>query len=274
MWKNSTITKKDQDDNVDNTGIWDDPSSFMTDNENQDAGNSVETEEELFKKKCLEKASKKSSFDKDLRYILKLFPSSTVTGIIVKINVGKDGKLEYNKKVGGNFFDEKTLILVDESSNVLLVFEEEEHKVITNQITNNVHILDKYIFSQETVINKKCVPSKVPDHIMVHLVFKDDNKVDNSETKEEAFKKRCLERASKKEINFFDKYYKKEEKGICSWLEMKKHPEWKDEYKNNLEIKLVNMCKSCGKKARKGCCEKYGTKNRSKRWMVIGWSKC
>ena len=35
--------------------------------------------------------------------------------------------------------------------------------------------------------------------------------------------------------------------GMCSWKEMKQNPEWKDEYENNLEIKKVHMCKSCGK---------------------------
>lgn len=44
-------------------------------------------------------------------------------------------------------------------------------------------------------------------------------------------------------------------------------------YKKYLEIKKVQICKSCGKKSLKGCCSGYNASNRSVLTMVIGWSK-
>jgi hypothetical protein len=50
---------------------------------------------------------------------------------------------------------------------------------------------------------------------------------------------------------------------------MKKHPEWKKEYRENIDIKKVQICKSCNKKLGYN----YSSVNRSMLTMVIGWSK-
>jgi len=224
----------------------------------------------------------KEKKQKDLKYIEDLFGSNIVTGLIIKIKPCDGGNTDYKEKTGVDFLDENTLILIDENDNVLLVFKEEEHKIKTNRITDTVHILDKYEFNPETIIRKKCVPAQVPGHLMDHLVFyqvhsmidlPNNNSVDNggSETKEEIFRKEYLEVASEKKANFFSKYYK--EGGMCSLKEMKKHPMWKDEYRNNLKVERVHMCKSCKQQWLKGCCEEYSRKNRIMWQMVIGWSK-
>ncbi len=58
-----------------------------------------------------------------------------------------------------------------------------------------------------------------------------------------------------------------------------KNKEWNKEYEDLVEVKLVNICKSCGllprsmkgSKAYKGCCADYSSSNRVKIKMVIGW---
>ena len=62
----------------------------------------------------------------------------------------------------------------------------------------------------------------------------------------DAWRKTNLEEASMREASFFRTHYN--EGGICSWKEMKKNPEWKDEYGNNLKVKNVHICRSCKKK--------------------------
>jgi hypothetical protein len=55
------------------------------------------------------------------------------------------------------------------------------------------------------------------------------------------------------------------------FADVKKHPEWNSRYYLGIETKFVNICKSCGSKAIKGCCSEYSSVNRKKLKMVIGW---
>ena len=237
---------------------------------------------------------RKKRYEKESRYIEDLFGSSIITGIIVKVIPSDDGNTDYREKTGKDFLKEKTLIFGDENFNIFLVFKEEKSKVKTNRIANTVHIMGKYEFNKNTIIHKMEVPAKVPAHLMDHLVFYNNSVVDNivynssgvgsnrtspligvggGDEKTEVFVKNRLEFASKKEEKFFTIYYKKEEGGMCSWKEMKKHPEWKDEYKNNLEIQGIQMCLSCGKQSKKDCCPNYSGRNRSVKRMVIGYTR-
>jgi hypothetical protein len=70
--------------------------------------------------------------------------------------------------------------------------------------------------------------------------------------------------------NFFEKNYKPG--GMCSLKEMKRHPEWKDEYAKRIEVRKMHMCKSCKRKWMKGCCKNYSQENRVMIKMVIGWN--
>lgn len=55
--------------------------------------------------------------------------------------------------------------------------------------------------------------------------------------------------------------------------EMKRHPEWQTKYIGQVDLKDVNMCKSCTKRAYIGCCPEYSALNRKKVRMVLGWHK-
>jgi len=59
---------------------------------------------------------------------------------------------------------------------------------------------------------------------------------------------------------------------MISLKNLRNNPEWRKEYEKELEIKLINICKSCRKKANKGCCFDYHSTNRTKIKMVIGWN--
>lgn len=44
---------------------------------------------------------------------------------------------------------------------------------------------------------------------------------------------------------------------MVSLADVRKHPEWKNEYLKDTKTNFVNICKSCGLKAIKGCCMEY-----------------
>lgn len=60
--------------------------------------------------------------------------------------------------------------------------------------------------------------------------------------------------------------------GMIPIKDVKRNPEWKDEYLEHITTKLVNVYKSCRKRAYKGCCFDYSANNRTKVKMVVGWS--
>ena len=61
--------------------------------------------------------------------------------------------------------------------------------------------------------------------------------------------------------------------GMMSLKVLKRNPGWKAEYEDNLTIKRIHMCKSCGSRAFSGCCSGYSTKNRKQMMMVLEWSE-
>ena len=60
---------------------------------------------------------------------------------------------------------------------------------------------------------------------------------------------------------------------MISLKELKRDPEWKNEYLQCLDARFVNICKSCKCSAFKGCCPGYSTTNRKKIKMVFGWDE-
>ena len=70
--------------------------------------------------------------------------------------------------------------------------------------------------------------------------------------------------------DFFSRNYDKG--GMISLKEVKRHPEWKQDYGQLVYTKFVHICKSCKSKAYAGCCSGYSAVNRKKVKMVLGWS--
>ena len=71
------------------------------------------------------------------------------------------------------------------------------------------------------------------------------------------------------ENDFFSKNYK--QGNYYRFADMKRHPDWISEYKNQVKTKKINICKSCRKRFLKGCCSEYDKKNRSTVTMVVDW---
>lgn len=59
--------------------------------------------------------------------------------------------------------------------------------------------------------------------------------------------------------------------GMCPLKRISRHPEWKPAYKDEIETKKLNICKSCEQRWINGCCESYSRTNRTIWVMVIGW---
>lgn len=74
-------------------------------------------------------------------------------------------------------------------------------------------------------------------------------------------------RISKK--SFFERNFKRG--GMIPIKEMRMHPEWKEKYLDDAEVKDIHMCKSCPNRSHSGCCPEYSASNRKMIRMVIGW---
>ncbi len=61
-------------------------------------------------------------------------------------------------------------------------------------------------------------------------------------------------------------------KYMVPFKEVKKDPKWKTEYEKYVQTKRIHMCKSCKRKAHKGCCPEYSSFNRVMIKMVVGWN--
>jgi len=210
---------------------------------------------------------KKKKYEDELGYILNLFTSYTIEGIIIKIDASEDGDSDYKEKTGVNFLEEETLILGDDDNDAFLIFRKEKDKVAsTKDITKNIHVINSYNFESGSIIHKKCRPAKVPNHLRAHLALVNVNIYNNIVNNFNNMKI-----SPEGEEDFFSKNYKKG--GMCSLKQMKRHPEWKDEYENKIETKRVHICKSCKGKWMKDCCEDYSRKNRVMLKMVVGWQE-
>ena len=201
---------------------------------------------------------KKRRYKEELEYIRIFFPS-VVEGTIIKIDASEDGGFEYEEKTGVNFLEEKTLILGDSDNNAFLVFKKEKG-VATKDITNSVHVIDKYDFDPESIIHKKREPSEIPKHLKIYITIV--NVMNNNNNLN-------VTKNSRKNDTFLERNYRRG--GMCSLKQIKRHPEWREEYRNEIKTKRVHICKSCGKEWMKKCCKEYSQENRVMWMMVIGW---
>jgi len=196
--------------------------------------------------------------------------------------------------------DEETLILGDENNNVYLVFEKIDKLVTTKNITKNVHVTDNYRYCQGSIIHKKHEVTPVPIYLKYIIInntiinnFHSLNISNNQfDIKQVQIQKNQspiiptvvdvskLERAefsaSSPGLNldsniFLENNYIRG--GMCPLANMRQHPEWVPEYRKNVEVKRINICKSCRNRFIKGCCPEYSSKNKTMQTMVIGWHK-
>jgi hypothetical protein len=152
----------------------------------------------------------------------------------------------------------------------ILVFKQCEEQ-LNLQSSDRLQVLSHYSFIQGSMILSKEKIAEIPRPLK-DLLIKGDYQT--------AY--RWLFRAKDTHIpssfeemidNVYDplsKYYNEGE--MISLKQIKRNPVWKKENEKQLEIKLVHICKSCGKKANKHCCSNYHSSNRVKIKMIIGWS--
>lgn len=194
--------------------------------------------------------------------------------VTIKLDASDDSDKEYRKKFGVNFMDEDTLIIGDDMNNVLMVYQD-DNKVVTEDLTSLIHVLDKLCITPQCIIHKRSEPSKAPPHIKINLTFvqnniQNANTIQNAHTIQNNFAKLQV---SSTDINtaqcYLENYFKRG--GICSLKKISRHPEWKAVYRDEIETKKLNICKSCEQRWLKGCCENYSRTNRTIWVMVIGW---
>ena len=205
------------------------------------------------------KEIKRKRYEEGMEYLKRFFSFPVVEGTIVKLDVCEDNTSveDYKDKTGVYFLDENTLILGDEDNNIYLVFRKEEDEFVKH-VAETIHVMGTYEYDIESVIHKRHEPARIPAHLRPLIVI--NNTINNFSTLKIS-----------EEENFFEKNYKRG--GMCFLKDMKSHPEWMDEYKDRVQVKRVNICKSCRRKAKKGCCKYYSAENRVMLMMVIGWHK-
>jgi hypothetical protein len=197
---------------------------------------------------------------RDKVYLETLFPEvGNIEGIILRLQV-EGGYNNYKSKIKDPM-SENTLILRDESEAVILVFNHSTRKP-KRHIFDGVNTISKFSYTNDCFIHKKCKPIDVPAHLENYIF---DEEISKSST-------HSYFGAKAENTDFLSRNY--QQGGMMSLKEMKRHPEWKQEYECNIDIKRIHICKSCNKRSFKGCCSEYSTRNRVMLKMVIGWSTC
>ena len=186
-----------------------------------------------------------------------MFPK--IDKIIIKLDAVDDN--DYKNKTGVHFMDEETLIIGDNNNNVYLVFDKEDETITTKNITKHMHVIRQYYYDYNSIIHKKHEVTPMPAHLQIIII---NNNVTNITNNLQSV-------YISNNVDFFEKNYKKG--GMYALEDMKRHPEWIPEYRKCIEVKRMNMCKSCNNSAHKGCCANYDYNNRTMKTMVIGWHK-
>jgi hypothetical protein len=114
--------------------------------------------------------------------------------------------------------------------------------------------MSTFNFTEGYEVRRKCEPARVPSYLENYIVDSIGSALSNLKISSSGFS---------------EKNYGKG--GMVLFAGVKMHPEWENEYLQDMDTRFVNMCKSCGSKALKGCCPKYLSSNRKELKMVIGW---
>ena len=211
------------------------------------------------------KSMLKTRFIQDIEYLETLFPSWPPSGTVVKLIV-EQGFDNY-KSIIGDPMKENTLIVQDNECNILLFFKHSK-KALKKDVSKGITTMKIFNYTEGCIISKKHEITEVPLHLerFIYSNFQSQSKDSNHVT---ALVDSQLKSLTLNDI-FFSRNYNKG--GMISLKEVRRHPEWKQEYEQLVETKYVHICKSCESKAYAGCCSGYYAVNRKKVKMVLGWS--
>lgn len=223
---------------------------------------------------------KKKKYENEMRYLNKYFSDPLeLEGIIFKLDATDfgvtNGGDDYEKITGVDFLEEKTLIVGDDDNNSYLIFNKEKEEVDNNHVTDKVHILDKFYYDSESFIRKKHEPTNLPEYLRPFIIIKNEINITNNIINSSITNVNDLKYLRITEMNRIEDFLERnyERGGMYPLRDMKRHLEWIPKYRESVEVKRLQICKSCGGRSVKGCCERYSRKNRSMITMVIGWYK-
>lgn len=211
------------------------------------------------------KSMLKKMFIQDIEYLETLFPSWPPSGTVVKLVV-EQGFNNYMNIIGDPM-KEDTLIVQDNECNILLFFKHSK-KALKKNVSKGITTMTIFNYTEGCIINKKHDITEVPLHLE-RFIYSDAKLPSEDSDPVTTLVNNQLTSLTLND-NFFSRNYNKD--GLISFKEVKRHPEWKQEYEQLVEIKYVHICKSCGSKAYAGCCSSYSAANKKKVKMVLGWS--
>lgn len=150
------------------------------------------------------------------------------------------------------------------------------NKTIADQLLGaieEVSILTRYKYSSNMVIHKQVQPIALPKRLEPYVL---DFAVSTFGKNQKAGQQSCTVEnvdnlIKSMGVQFMDTHYKRGDMIILKTVT--EHPFWKKEYRMDLSIKKFQMCKSCGKRALRGCCDNYSSTNRKPITMIVGWSE-
>jgi hypothetical protein len=202
---------------------------------------------------------------RDLEYVNSLFKDTEhITGTILRVDVDI-GLYNYTSTIGDPM-KEETLILGDPENNIIMCFQQQDGMCNKGIILEGVNIVPYFKYGVECRVHKRQEPGKLSNNLINIITNVHITNVSNS------FSEINLEKPGQSNDGtdrFMSCYYRKG--GMVLLADVKRHPEWNNEYLQNVETRFVNICKSCGSKAIKKCCPEYSSNNRKKLKMVIGW---
>lgn len=208
-------------------------------------------------------AASANKFEQDVRYLNKLFGNTdNIEACVVRIS-GRKGIASYRHKFADPLKDQTLRI---SSATDVVLFYKHDVKYLPNilsqigcEVCDGVTMEGSFSFTKGyKVENYWCKPAKLPDYLENYIV----------QCMTKAFE--CLKIKHDQRLDdLFERNFKRG--GMMPIREMKKHPEWQTKYISQVDLKDVNMCKSCKQRAYSGCCPEYSTSNRNKVRMVVGW---
>jgi hypothetical protein len=253
------------DDNDDDTDDTDDTDDNNKDNINDDTNGNDSKDSWMDNYNY----KKRQCFEKDLKYLQTIVPDPhRIEGVILKFS---DVPYTPPHQIKRHIYAMNTLILnppYDIYETILIVFKKCEEQLPKNDGFKGWHrleVLSECSFNIDTSISAKKEVAEIPSFLK-DLLLKGDwsNAVHWLETG--ALKPLLLENKKEYMHNINHK-----EVEIIPLKELRKNPGWRKENEKELEIKLIHICKSCGKKANQGCCSDYHANNRTKIKMVLDW---
>lgn len=198
-----------------------------------------------------------SKFEQDVRYLNKLFgTASNIEACVVRIS-GKKGIASYNQKFADPLKDQT--LRISSLTDVVLFYKHDVKYLPTMEMCDGVTMEGSFSFAKGyKVENYWCKPAKLPYYLENYIV----------QCVAEAFGS-LQAKSGQRSDDFFERNFKRG--GMMPIKAMKMHPEWQTKYIGQVDLKDVNMCKSCKQRAYSGCCSEYSASNRNKVRMVVGW---